>query len=89
MLHKHDEEGPPCRHMEGLLQKTAEGSARGLGRWYAVFHAARCPRCGRFLRSLRDMIWRLRGDRSQPGEAEAIERLRKLVPAPASSSSEE
>ncbi len=85
MTHKHDEEGPPCRHMESLLQKTAEGSARGVSRWYALAHAARCPRCGRFLRSLRDMISRLRGQKEMPEEKEAVERLRKLIHAEAES----
>lgn len=79
MLHKHDEEGPPCRHMENLLQETASGRARGLKKWFAEFHAAGCPRCGRFLRSLREMTSKLRGARPSQEDEEAIERLRRNV----------
>ena len=81
MLHKHDEEGPPCRHMENLLQETADGKSRGLKKWYAESHASRCPRCGRFLRSLREMVSRLRGVKPTFDEEAALARLGELVKA--------
>lgn len=79
MLHKHDEEGPPCRHMEKLLQDTASGRARGLRKWFAEAHAAGCPRCGRFLRSLRQMVLGLRKVKETPEDQAALERLGELV----------
>ena len=51
----------PCKHMESMLNRTAEGSAPRLMRWYAESHAARCGRCGRFLRNVRALIGRLKG----------------------------
>lgn len=48
MFHK-DPEGPPCANMENLLQQVADGSAKGLKKWYAVAHANQCTHCGNFL----------------------------------------
>lgn len=70
--------GPPCPHMEKLLNKEAEGAARGLGRWYALSHSVRCSRCGKYLAALRAMIARLRGAKSPP-EPQVEERLREAV----------
>ncbi|CAN5385421.1 hypothetical protein BH11ARM2_BH11ARM2_03800 [soil metagenome] len=67
-------EGPPCRHMENFLQSTADGSANRLTRWYAMAHAARCGRCGRFLARLREMRSKIAESRETMPE-EAQERL--------------
>ncbi len=56
----HDEPGPPCKHMEGHLQRTADGSAGMFSRWYALAHSAGCPRCATFLDRLRETLGRLR-----------------------------
>jgi hypothetical protein len=74
-LHDHHEEGPPCRSMEGLLQRTADGSARGLARWYALAHAARCGRCARFLQRLEATLVRLRATKESDPPAAVQARL--------------
>jgi len=74
-LHRHDEDGPPCSHMEGLLNKTADGSAKGLARWYALAHAARCGRCGRFLRRLEQMLGTLSSAKKEEPKPDVLSRL--------------
>lgn len=83
-MHKHDEEGPPCRHMEKMLQDTASGQAGRFRRWFAELHAAGCPRCGRFLRSLREMVSGLRKAKESPEDQAALERLSHIVQATSS-----
>lgn len=76
---KHQSEpGPPCRHMEGMLNRAADGSARGFTRWYALAHAARCGRCNRFLHALEEMLMRLRRGKEDPPK-DVIERLAEKV----------
>jgi hypothetical protein len=72
---KHDEVGPPCRHMESLLQEAADGSAKGWRRWYAVAHAARCTRCGTFLGRMQAMVKVLSETKDEPIPEDAKERL--------------
>ena len=76
----HSTEGPPCRHMETLLQEVAGGSAKGWRRWYAVAHATRCHRCGTFLQRLKVSLDVLRSSKSesQPDQ-EAVDRLRQKI----------
>lgn len=64
-LHKHDEAGPPCTHMEPLLHRTADGSANLFTRVYAAAHAAHCPRCGAFLHNLEAGLAKLREARAK------------------------
>ena len=73
-----DQAGPPCRHMEKLLNKEAEGSSRGIGRWFVLSHSLRCSRCGKYLAALRAMISRLREAKSPP-EPQVEKRLRDAV----------
>ncbi len=80
MLHRRDPNGPPCKHMEKLLQQAADGSSRGVSRWYALAHAARCGPCRRFLESLRGMISRLRGGRDADPPKDVLERLVRKIP---------
>jgi hypothetical protein len=61
--------------MEGMLNGAADGSAKGLRRWYAFSHAARCSRCGRYLRGLTETIARLRKGKAEEAPAEVMERL--------------
>ncbi len=75
LTHNHSDEGPPCRHMEGLLHQAADGSAKGVSRWYAFSHAARCGRCGRFLDRLTETIKQLRKAREEEPTPEALSRL--------------
>ena len=61
-LHKDSDDSiEPCKHMETMLNRTAEGSAPPLMRWYALAHAKDCKRCGTFLSRVTSMIQQLRG----------------------------
>lgn len=68
----------PCPHMEGLLNRTADGTAAPLARWYALAHAARCPGCHRFLDALQSMIQAMRRGRSTPSP-DTVQRLTAIV----------
>lgn len=70
-----DSEGPPCSHMENLLHQAADDSARGWRRWYALSHAARCGRCGRFLTRLRSTLAAARSAKSDPSP-DTLDRLK-------------
>lgn len=74
----HDPENGPCRPLRPLLDAAADGRARGLRVWYARAHAARCPGCGRYLRSLEAIAQRLEG-LGETDEA-ALDRLSKRIP---------
>lgn len=72
----HNSEGPPCSHMESLLHKTADGTA---GRWqklYALAHAARCPRCSRFLDRMSSTLDMLKKTKPE-ADSSALERLKQ------------
>ncbi|MBX3120433.1 MAG: hypothetical protein KF784_15340 [Fimbriimonadaceae bacterium] len=69
----------PCRHMEGLLNRTADGTSRGFAKWYALAHAARCPGCRKFLEHLEEMIAQLKKNKGPEASPEALDRLTALV----------
>ena len=72
-----NEEGAPCKHMEPLLQSTADGTSKGLGRWYALAHSARCGQCGRFLHRLEETLQKLRDSRAKADiPVDALARLK-------------
>ncbi len=71
----HDEEGPPCPHMEPLLQRTADESAHRLTRLYVLWHTSSCGRCNRFLGRLRETIRRLKHTKEDDPSPEVISRL--------------
>lgn len=50
----------PCKHMEGMLNRVADGTANRLTLWYTLAHTLRCPMCHRFLDSLKTMLSGLR-----------------------------
>ena len=75
-LHRDDPEGPPCRHMEHFLQKTADGSANFFERWYAKSHANGCGRCNRFLDRLIETLGQLKKAKQEP-DSNVMERLAK------------
>ncbi len=78
MLKIHSDEGPPCRNMEALLQGVADGSLKGIRKWYAVAHATRCSHCGTFLARLRETLELLRAAKSvAPPPADAMERMKR------------
>ena len=74
-LHRDTGSDEPCRHMEGHLNRVADGTARGLRLWYTLQHVARCPQCRRFLDSLKGMIGRLRESKLQEPNDESIGRI--------------
>ena len=79
-LHKNDAPGPPCKPMEPLLHRTADGSAGLFTRLYATAHAARCLQCGAFLHNLEVGLAKMRGAREKPPE-EAMARLEERLAA--------
>lgn len=64
--------------MEGLLNRAADGSARGIGRWYALAHAARCTPCRKFLENLQTIVDALHRGKSSPSP-EVVSRLAAIV----------
>lgn len=70
-------DGPPCKHMVGMLNGTADGSLRGFRRLYALAHAAHCGPCNRFLHTLESMIANLRASKAVEPTPEALERLKE------------
>lgn len=73
MFHR-DQEGPPCSNMENLLQQVADGSAKGLKKWYAVAHANQCTHCGNFLSRMTKTVSALRSAQKVEDE-EVVNRL--------------
>lgn len=51
--------GPPCKHMKGLLNEAADGSSSGIRLRFTKSHVAHCPRCERYLETLRVIVGRL------------------------------
>lgn len=72
----HDDQ--PCKHMESLLNKTAEGKTKGLARWYTLAHAAKCHGCGKFLAALRAMLPGLKSMKQDPVEEMPEDRWQEL-----------
>lgn len=73
--HRDDGSSEPCRHMEGLLNKAADGTAKPFALWYTLAHVARCPKCRRFFESLKTMLLGLRRAQEREPEPEVLERL--------------
>jgi len=69
----------PCRHMESLLHRAADGKLRGFAKWYAWAHARRCGGCLAFLRRLEATTLALRMARASHGDDEQVEQLRQQV----------
>jgi len=79
-MKSHQEQGPPCSHMEGLLNQAADGSSRGIRLWYAISHAARCHRCGLYLQRLREMLNQVKSSRAKEPSADVLSRLESMIP---------
>lgn len=70
---------PPCEHMKGALNDTADGSAGVVRRLFTALHCWHCGPCRRYLDTLRGMVGRLRGERSKAPDAETLARLAKSL----------
>lgn len=67
--------------MENLLQSVADGSAKGIRRWYAVAHAARCSHCGNFLSRMRLTLEAVKVSRKASVDPDAVARLKEKLNA--------
>lgn len=74
-LHRDDGSEQPCKHMEGLLNQVADGTAGRATRWYVLAHVLHCDRCRRFLEALKGMITQLRLARSKEPSPSAVDRI--------------
>ena len=67
----------PCKHMETMLNRTAEGSAPPLMKWYAKSHAKGCDRCGTFLTRVTNLLTQLKDIKSEEIENLSDDHLTK------------
>lgn len=79
MKQKPQKEGPPCQHMEALLQQVADGSIRGVKRYFALFHASHCYPCGSFLKRVKTMLSVVRDQKENVAPDETMARLRAQI----------
>lgn len=79
MFTKDTSEGPPCRDMENLLQGVADGSVRGVRKWFVLFHVTHCSHCGNFLKRLQTMLSVMHDQKENLPQDEALARLRAKV----------
>ena len=77
-LEQMEEPEPPCKHMEAMLNRAADGSGPKLSRWYALAHATHCGRCERYLKFLENVLARLRLGKEEPPD-DTMERLKKKI----------
>ena len=88
-LHKDNGTDEPCRHMEGHLQRVADGTAGRLRLWYTLAHVAGCPMCHRFLDSLKAMLGRLHTARAAEPDEETVNRILATYQAQAAGATSE
>lgn len=79
MKQKEMSEGPPCKHMENLLQGVADGSVGGVRKWFVLFHVGHCSHCGNFFRRLQAMLSVMHDKKENVPPTEAMERLRTKI----------
>lgn len=70
-----DDPTQPCRHMESMLNQTADGRSGWLKRWYTLAHAARCTGCRLYYKALMLMKSQLRSAQEEPMPEEVESRL--------------
>jgi hypothetical protein len=58
--HSPTDDARPCPQMHTLVSQLSDGTLKGLRRWYAEQHTARCARCSHALESLVETEARLR-----------------------------
>ncbi|MBI1334855.1 MAG: hypothetical protein JST12_04355 [Armatimonadetes bacterium] len=79
MKQEKNSEGPPCKHMENLLQGVADGSVRGIRKAFVLFHVTHCSHCGNFLKRLKTMLSVMHDTKQDLPPTEAMERLRAKI----------
>ena len=79
MKRKDQTDGPPCQHMEALLQQVADGSLRGMKKYFTLFHASHCYHCGSFLKRIRTMVSVMRDRKENVAPDEAMDRLKAQI----------
>ena len=79
MKRKDQTEAPPCQHMEALLQQVADGSLRGIKKYFTLFHASHCYPCGSFLKRIKTMVSVIRDQKENVAPEAAMERLRAKI----------
>ena len=65
--------------MEALLQQVADGSAKGIRKYFALFHASHCYHCGSFLKRMRTLVSVMRDRKENVAPDAAMERLRSKI----------
>ncbi|MCE9558889.1 MAG: hypothetical protein K8R88_08050 [Armatimonadetes bacterium] len=76
----------PCKGLENILQRAADGSLKGFMKVFALFHAGRCKGCGTYLERMELTIKALREGREHSENEEALARLKAKVQELAKSS---
>jgi len=76
---KDNSEGPPCRDMENLLQGVADGSVKGLRKYFVLFHVTHCSHCGNFLKRLKTMLSVMHDQRQNVPPDAVMNRLRAKI----------
>ena len=79
IMKKDNSEGPPCKHMEHLLQGVADGSVKGLRKWFVLFHVTHCSHCGNFLKRLQTMLSVMHDKKDNLPPDEALARLKLKI----------
>lgn len=79
MKRKEQTDGPPCKDMENLLQQVADGSARGIRKYFALFHCAHCYHCGSFLKRMQALVSVLRDKKESVAPEAAMQRLKSQI----------
>ena len=65
--------------MEALLQQVADGSLRGMKKYFTLFHASHCYHCGSFLKRIRTMVSVMRDRKENVAPDAAMECLRAKI----------
>jgi len=75
-LHKDTSDSlEPCKHMESMLNRTADGTAPPLMKWYAKSHAKGCSKCGNFLVRITSLLTQLKDMKSEEMSHSVEEKL--------------
>ena len=65
--------------MEALLQQVADGSLRGIKKYFTLFHASHCYHCGSFLKRIQTMVSVMRDRKENVAPDEAMDRLKAQI----------